>query len=268
MGDRASAADRLAAAGRIQVLDRATALMRAIAQRPRTLNAHELARACDLNRTTAWRILVALEHNGLVHRDPSTQRYALGVALAQLGAQADVGPLIRLAHRSLQALADELGEQVSLGVPIQLGFSYVEHLQPQAGGQVPRWLGESGPLHATASGKVFLSRLTAPEREALLGAELERFTRTTITDRAALDRELRAVARDGFAVATGERDELTSAVCAPVSDPSTGGLLAIVDVWGPSQRLTRRRLRQLGPRLRQTAGAIAGLIAEREAELA
>jgi DNA-binding IclR family transcriptional regulator len=250
----------------IQVLDRAVALMRVIAEHPQTLNAHELARVCGLNRTTAWRILTALEHNALVQRDPSTQRYGLGFGLAQLGAAADMGPLIRIAHGALQTLADEVEEQVSLGVPVHLGFSYVEHVQPRAGAPVPRWVGQSGPLHATASGKVFLSRVSLAEREALLAAGLDRFTKTTITSRDKLSRELEAVRSDGFAIGSREHDELTSAVCAPVLDPGGDRLVAIVDVWGPSQRLTHRRLRKLGPRLRETADQITSALAEWTAE--
>ncbi len=246
---------------RIQVLDRAVELMQAIAHRPGLLNAQELARECGLNRTTAWRILVALEQNGLVARDPTTQRYGLGFTLARLGAAADTAPLVRVAHGTLQAIAGEVSEQVSLGVPGPLGFSYVEHVQPPEAASVPRWLGQSGPLHATASGKVFLSRLSEVERDGLLPGTLERFTPTTITDRVALNRELAAVTRDGFAIGHGEHDELTSAACAPVLDPETGRMLAIIDVWGPTARLPRKRLREIGARLRETADGLAARLA-------
>jgi IclR family acetate operon transcriptional repressor len=248
--------------GRIQVLDRAVELMQAIAERPGLLNAQDLARLSGLNRTTSWRILVALEHNDLVERDPATQRYGLGFALARLGASADTGALIRISHTAMQVLADELTEQVSLGVPTHLGFAYVEHVQPRGGAVVPRWLGQSGPLHATASGKVFLSRLSDAERRGLLGPQLQRFTQNTITDPAQLDKELIAVERDGFAITAGEHDELTTAVCAPILDPATGTLLAAIDVWGASQRLPRRRLPAVGRRLASTASALASEMAQ------
>ena len=45
------------AGGSIQVIDRAVTLMQAIAAAPRERTAQELAGACGLNRTTAWRIL-------------------------------------------------------------------------------------------------------------------------------------------------------------------------------------------------------------------
>jgi DNA-binding IclR family transcriptional regulator len=241
---------------RVQVLDRAVALLRTIAEQPEPLNAYDLARLCGLNRTTAWRILVTLEHNALVERDPATQRYRLGHGLAGLAAGADQGPLIRLARPILQRLAATAREQVSLGVPHHFGWSYVEHVQPPEEPAVPRWLGPSGPLHATASGKLFLSALPPAERAAVLPARLERFTDVTITSRRELDRELDRIVADGFATSYAEHDELSSAACAGVFDARRRPL-AIVDIWGPSQRLTVERLRELGPLLRDAADELA-----------
>lgn len=251
--------------GSIQVIDRAAALMEAIAAAPRERTAQELAGTCGLNRTTAWRILSSLEHNGLVFRDPSTQRYGLGIDLVRLGEAADLGPLIRVARALLQELADEAQEQVSLGVPRHLGFRYVEHLQPAGGSPVPRWLGQSGPLHATASGKVLLSRLSRTERDAVLApGQLERFTATTIVDRAALERQLAEIRTQGFALGIGEHDELSSAICAPAVDARDDRLIAIVDVWGPAQRLDRKRLRALAPLVRDAAVEIGRRMRRRE----
>jgi DNA-binding IclR family transcriptional regulator len=245
---------------RVQVLDRAVQLLRVIAAEPQPLNAYELARRCRLNRTTAWRILVTLEHNELVDRDPATQRYRLGYGLMDLARGVDPASLIRLARPILEAVAAEVGEQVSLGVARRFGCTYVDQVQPPAGATVPPWLGQSGPLHATASGKVFLAALPERERDAVLPAALERFTETTIADRAELDRVLARVMADGYAITDGEHDGVTSAVCAGVTDPH-GRLVAIVDVWGPSQRLARDRLEALGPVLRRAADELAARLA-------
>ena len=241
---------------RVQVLDRAVRLLREIAAHDQPLNAFELARRCGLNRTTAWRILVTLEQNELVERDPVTQRYRIAYGMTALAAPADKSPLIRLARPVLEELAAAVGEQVSLGIPHRFGCTYVDQARPPEGASVPPWLGQSGPLHATASGKVFLAALPPAERDALLPARLERFTATTITSREALDAELAAVHAHGYAITDGEHDELTSAVCAGVLD-GTRRLVAIVDVWGPAQRLGRARLEELGPELRRGADAIA-----------
>ena len=204
----------------------------------------------------------------MVLRDPVTQRYSVGIDLVRLGEAADLGPLIRVARGLLQELAEQVQEQVSLGVPRHLGFSYVEHLQPSDGSPVPRWLGQSGPLHATASGKVFLSRLSGPELDAVLPTDLERFTATTIVDRLALDRQLAEIRKQGFALGIGEHDELTSAICAAAVDTRDDRLVGIVDVWGPAQRLNRKRLREIAPLVRDAAVEIGRRMRQRDAERA
>ena len=240
----------------IQVLDRSITLLRRIAESHQPLNANELAQLCDLNRTTAWRILSTLELHGLVERDPFTQRYSISLELGRLAASADSGRLLQSSRAALESLADSTGEQVSLGTPTTFGFNYIDHVQPRSPRQVPRWLGPSGPLHATASGKVFLSFLPARERAALLQDPLEKFTPKTVDSAAKLESQLQHIAGDGFATCHGEHDILTSAVCAPVTDTS-GRLVAVVDLCGPSQRLSSRRLKEIGPEVRDTADTIA-----------
>lgn len=240
----------------IQVLDRSIALLRRIAESHQPLNANELAQLCDLNRTTAWRILTTLELHGFVERDPFTQRYSISLELGRLAASADSGRLLRSSRAALERLADSTGEQVSLGVPTTFGFNYIDHVQPRSPRQVPRWLGPSGPLHATASGKVFLSFLPPGERAALLQDPLEKFTPKTVDTAAKLESQLQHIATEGFATCHGEHDVLTSAVCAPVTDADRR-LVAVVDLWGPSQRLTARRLKEIGPEVRDTALTIA-----------
>lgn len=240
----------------IQVLDRSIALLRRIAESHQPLNANELAQLCGLNRTTAWRILTTLEQHSFIERDPFTQRYSISLELGRLAASADNGRLLRSSRAPLESLADSSGEQVSLGVPATFGFTYIDHVQPRTNQQVPRWLGPSGPLHATASGKIFLTFLPADERAALLQDPLEKFTPRTIDDTAKLETHLRQVAADGYAISNAEHESLSSAVCAPVTD-TNGRLIAVVDLWGPSQRLTAKRLRQVGPEVRDTAHEIA-----------
>lgn len=240
----------------IQVLDRSIAILRQIAESDHPLNANELAQLCKLNRTTAWRILGTLEQHGLVERDPFTQRYTISLELGRLAAAGDSGRLLRSARSVLQGLADESGEQVSLGVPNPFGFTYIDHVQPRATNPVPRWLGPSGPLHASASGKLFLCFLPPEERASLLAGPLERYTPRTVVDPTKLAAQIEQIKSDGFATCLGEHDELTSAVCSPITD-AAGRLVAIIDLWGPSQRLTQRQLKVLAPAVRRASEDIS-----------
>src|SRR5919201_6894677 len=97
---------------RIQAVDRAAALLKAVAASAHPASAQELAEACGLNRSTAWRLLATLEQHGLVERDAVTQRYGVGYALLGIAAAADHDPLTRRARPALEQLARETGETV------------------------------------------------------------------------------------------------------------------------------------------------------------
>ncbi|MEA2228919.1 MAG: hypothetical protein QOF04_2549, partial [Solirubrobacteraceae bacterium] len=67
-------------AQRVQSVDRAAELLRALGERREPTAVGDLATACALTRSTAWRILSTLEHHGLVERD-ATGRYTVGYAV-------------------------------------------------------------------------------------------------------------------------------------------------------------------------------------------
>src|SRR5262245_9694021 len=176
----------------IQSVDRAAALLKAVANSQQPLTVVELASQCGLNRSTAWRLLATLDSQGLVERDPMTQRYSVGHAIFQIAAAGDHDAFVRLAHPVLQRLANDTGETVNLAVAKRFDLVYVHQVEaPQI--MAPNWLGRGVALHATSSGKAFLAWLPEEERNVLVAQRLERFTDTTITERSKLEEELEQV---------------------------------------------------------------------------
>jgi DNA-binding IclR family transcriptional regulator len=241
-------------AGGVQSVQRAAALLEAIASGPEPRTAAELAARCGLNRSTAWRILATLEDLGLVDRDPQTQRYAIGPAVARL-ATAGGDSLLLLARPHLEELSRSTGETVSLAVPRRLQLVYVDQVQaPHV--MAADWLGRAVPLHATSTGKALLAFLPANELEAALTRSLQRFTGRTITDPAELSEELDRTRRRGYAVSRGELETALWGASAPVRDREQRAI-AVVSVWGAESRLKAKgRLDELGRAAAATAEAI------------
>jgi DNA-binding IclR family transcriptional regulator len=240
--------------GRVQSVQRAAALLQAIADSPEPQTAPDLAARCDLNRSTAWRILATLEDEGLVDRDPATKRYSIGHALARLAA-ADAEALPRAARPHLEELSRQTGETVSLAVPRGLQLVYVEQVQaPHV--MAADWLGRAVPLHATSTGKALLAWLPEEELEAALAQPLAGFTDTTITDGGRLRDELRRVRRRGYAVSRGELEAALWGVSAPLLDRRRRAT-AVVSVWGAEARLRAKGLDELGAATVAAAAAIA-----------
>ena len=246
-------------APRVQAVDRAVALLKAVAASERPATALELAAACDLNRSTAWRLLATLEHHGLVEREPDTQRYCLGYAAGQLAGTPGLDALIRRARPTLKRFCATAGELVTLAVARRLELVYIDQVDPP-NSIGPDWLGRPLPLHATSAGKAYLAWISQAERDAILPDELERYTPATITDRGRLDAELAEIRRDGYGVCVGETEEFSNGASAAVLDVQARPV-AVVNVWGPSQRVTRERLPALGRQALRAAHEIAAGLA-------
>ena len=242
----------------IQSVDRAAALLKAIADSNRPPTVVELAAACGLNRSTAWRLLATLDAHGLIERDPVSQRYSLGYAFLRIAAGAELDPLVRRARPVLEQLARETGEATNLAVAKRFSLVYVDQVDPPQI-MAPNWFGRPVPLHATSTGKAYLAFLTREEQKTVLPASLERYTSTTITSRRRLEEELDQVRRDGWAVCVGELEESLFGASAPVLSEQ-GRPVAIVSVWGTEHRLPRERLPAIGRRALAAAVEIKGLL--------
>ncbi len=246
---------------RIQSVERAAALLRAVAAASEQgASAAALASAVGLNRTTTWRLLSTLEQQRLVAYDGDTGWYSLGFGLLDLAGAAGGTSLANSSRAVLQRVATQSGETAALAVPRNGALTYVA--EASAGSVVSAWLhGRQVSMHATSTGKVLLAFSDPGDLRLRLGlargARLPRHTRTTITSLAALEKELTATRARGYAVCRGEFETSAWGVSAPVLDVS-GRPVAVVSVWGPSERLTEARFEPLGGLAVLAAQEIAG----------
>ena len=230
---------------RVQSVDRAIDLLLAVATAgPATATVPALARACGLNRATAWRLLKTLQARGMVTVDESTGRYSIGLTAVELGNTAGPDALIAAARPVLERVCAETGETASLAMLGLGGLTYVDEVTPVAV-LTASWLGRSVPLHATSTGKALLAFLPAEEVRRMLDGELPSYTGTTITDPRVLAEELAATRERGVGTCAGELESSLHGVSAPVLDRA-GRPLAVLSIWGPKERVSRDALGELG----------------------
>ncbi len=242
-------------AQRIQAVDRAAELLKSVAAAESPPTAAELAQRCGINRTTAWRMLATLEDHGLVERDPS-QRYGIGygaVALAQ--SRSGSAALVRIAHPTLEQLANETGETVNLSVARHHAVVAIDQIDPPDAALLLNYLTKRMPLHCTSNGKVVLASLSDAQLDAALAAPLEQQTSQTITDPQRLRAIVTEVRRDGYAITIGELDIGINGVSAGVVDDQSA-LVAIISVSAPAHRLPEERLHLAVPAIQRAAAAI------------
>jgi DNA-binding IclR family transcriptional regulator len=244
-----------------QTVDRAAQLLVLVLEGEDGRGLVELAEQARLPKSTASRLLGALERNALVQQDGNRGRFRAGPVLLRF-AQGGAGErnLVDLAQQPMHALAEATGETVNLAVA---GADGVEHLA-QADGRhflgTGQWVGRRVAYHCSANGKVLLA-LGAGELAP--GRALEPLTSHTIVDRARLDAELARVRADGFAISIDELESGLTAMAAPVFDAS-GAAIAALSVSGPTLRLTRRRIEELRPIVVKHARAISDRLGRRQ----
>lgn len=244
MGESAADANE-GPSGRVQSLERAIALLEVIAAAPgHGCTVAEAAGACGLNRATAWRLLMTLEHNDFVRKDPVSNRYTIGFAINRLASTAGVERLIDRCHPILTRLMGQTGETASLAVPRELGLTYVDEVVPESIMTV-RWIGRRVSLHATSAGKAMLAWLPEKELETVLTSPLPGHTEATRTDRTELERELATIRSRGYSVAAGELEPGVQGVSAAIRDGERAPF-GVISIWGPKERIPESRFTELG----------------------
>lgn len=223
-------------------------------------SATALAETVELNRTTTWRILTTLEQERLVTRDSETGTYSLGFGLLDLAAQAGGAALVLSARAVLRHLAAQARETAALALVRDGVLTYVA--EATAGAVVAAgWQGREVPMHATSTGKVLLAHAEPGDLRMLLrlprGGRLPRYTPSTITSLTVLEKELALIRERGYAECRGEFESSAWGVSAPVLDVA-GRPVAVVSLWGPSERLTEDRFEALGTLAISGAAQIAG----------
>lgn len=233
-----AASDRTADSGGVQSVDRAVTVLEILA-RSGGSGVTEVAAELGVHKSTAFRLLGALEDRDLVEQAGDRGKYHLGFGILRLaGAVPGQLDLVRQGRPVLDALAVEFGETVNLAVIRSHYAVNVDQALGSAAVTAHNWVGELTPLHATSSGKVLLAYLPIAERRRLLRAAGQaRFTPHTITTRSGIEAQAERVVTDGYASTLQEYEDGLNAVAAPVRDHA-GAVIAAISVSGPAYRLT------------------------------
>ena len=202
----------------------------------------EIADEIGVHKSTAFRLLSALEARELVEQTRERGKYRLGFGVVRLAGRVNVQLELTEQARSLtEQIAISLGESINVAVLREHFAVNVEQSQGQASVVTQNWVGQLTPLHATSSGKVLLAHLPTDEQQALLGRELDRFTAHTHTDPDQLRAELEAVVHQGYASSYGEYELGLNAVAVPVRG-TKGQVIAALSASGPDYRFSRERI--------------------------
>ena len=243
-------------------IERTMTILDILATEPDGVRITDVATRLGLNRAIPHRILAELVALGYVVQDPRTERYRATFKLGSLGVrQLETAGTVRWAQDQLDALAARTRELVRLAIVVDGGLRWIAKAQGAATALI--FDGVSGSdvvLHATASGKAWLSTLPEPDVEAILGERgLSAQTERTETDLQHLLSEISSAREQGYAVTQEEMEIGVSAIAVPVvpSETGDGRGVATVSVAGPAARLRPDMMVSFAPALQQAASHLA-----------
>jgi DNA-binding IclR family transcriptional regulator len=239
---------------------RLVALLEVIASRDQLFSLQALAEATGLPKPTLHRMLQQLEAAGLLQREADGRNYGTGVRLRRLAENLLLNDSHHGArHRVLRDLVNQVGESCNITALSGGEVVYLDRVETAAPLRFYLHPGSRVPVHCSASGKVFLAQMTAEQRRRLLApAPLERCTPNTLTELAALEREIKRVQKAGHAI--DDEEFLPGLLCLAVAVPAAQGRSNLcVAVQAPTLRLTPAKARALLPAMQQAAQALADI---------
>jgi DNA-binding IclR family transcriptional regulator len=191
-----------------------------------------------VHKSTAFRLVAALENRGLVAQHMDRGKYRLGVGILRLaGATTARLDLVQESRPVCERLAQDAGETINVAV-LADGFAlYLDQVAGPSALQTRNWIGQRLDLHATSNGKVLLAYLP----DAAVAEPLARYTEHTVVDPADLEKQLDEVRLRGYATTVDELEIGLTAVAAPIRNLD-GRVIAALSASGPSFRLAGDRL--------------------------
>ncbi len=236
-----------------QTLLRGLDVLEAVASGATTLA--ELTEVLALNRSTVHRLAATLVERRYLSFTPRVG-YALGPKLMEIGFQAsDQMSLPQIARQYIEALADQTGDTVHLGILDGTRALYLDKIAGRRRVGISSRIGERHPLRSTGLGKALLLDEPAERLEQFYHAEHGSRQKYKFTLANWL-RCMREYAALGYALDLEENEDRIRCVAAPIRD-ATGKIKAAISVSSAAQYMDDGRMRDLAELVHRTAYRIS-----------
>jgi IclR family transcriptional regulator, acetate operon repressor len=237
------------------------ALLEVLAASDKRHSLQSLVEEMQLPKPTLHRMLQQLEAAELLQREADGRHYGTGTRLRQLAENLLFNDSHHGArHALLRNLVEEVGESCNITALSGSEVIYLDRVETAAPLRFYLHAGSRVPAHCSASGKVMLAQMSPAQRKRLLApAPLEKYTQKTITDMDGLEREIKRVGKDGYAI--DDEEFLPGLVCIAVrvpsaTAPSKPSNLCLA-LQAPVVRLSVERAKLWLPALQRTALALS-----------
>ncbi|MEM7288849.1 MAG: IclR family transcriptional regulator [Pseudomonadota bacterium] len=215
----------------------------------------QLSRELELTKSNTFRLLQSLIARGYV-RQMDDKNYAASLKMWQIGRKIiDQINLREICADEMQYLSKETGETVYLAVQEGVQVVYVDKIESLK--PIRSWnpIGGFAPIHCVGTGKALLAANYEKMRDIVKG-ELNRYTDKTITNIKALDNDVEATLRNGYAFDRGEFRDRIYSIGAAIMLPS-GEPIAALGISMPDMNLPTDGAASLGKIVAASAARVS-----------
>ena len=239
---------------------KAMELLQVLAEAAEPLPLTVISERAAMPKSTVFGLLTTMRNYDVIAQRPDG-KYTLGLRLFEYGCQVSrAWDIAEIARPFMEHLAIQVSASVMLSI---CEGSHVITLDQVEGREKLRVISDVGarlPIYCTSQGKVFLAAMQESERQKLLaGIHLVQYTPHTITDLAELNRQLRQVRADGYAIENGEYKIGLRSISAPVYTID-GKLKYTIGVLGMFRSVRSEEFRQAVEQVVQTGKMISSAL--------
>lgn len=250
----------------VSALVRGVSILRCFSSKCQELSSKELMDMTGLPKPTLFRLTETLCELGLLRYSERLSKYVPGLGLLNLSSPAltRMAMLRQLIRPQMQALADLTEGQVQLAVGFRRQLCLVELANGMGNSAFRPEVGVQISLSRTATGRAYLLKLSAEEREAYLrDLQAESPERAqALTQR--LDDAQRDLERLGFCRSHLDLNRAINSIAVPMSQPIDGERWVFSLTIPTFSPLNEKWDSELGPRLTELVQSVEGVVGSQE----
>ncbi len=244
--------------GKVQSVERALKILEVLSKSQEGLSLTDISRKIDLHKSTVYRLLNTLIQEGYVEQNKTTHHYDTTLKLFEMGyGKIQKVDVLSVAKPYLKELMELSNEAIHLVLREGTEVIYIEKVESKNTIRMYSSIGKRSPVYCTSVGKSMMAHMEDEELKNLWEAsDVKPLTEYTITDYDVLKEELKDVKVKGYAVDEQENELGIRCVGAPIFNHE-GDVVAAVSISGPTLRVTKKRIKDLGEAVKQYAMRIS-----------
>lgn len=229
----------------------------AFADQPRSPS--DIAYELDIPKPTVHRIIAQLKAERYIQANPRGNLVP-DVNLNKIAFGIIRGSRYKVIRQSiLQELADKIDETCGISVADGVDMVYYDQVMTDHPLRSNLPTGSRVPIYATASGKLYLSRLSKAKRQKVLHhLPIKPLARNTITSVDGFEEEFKKIRKQGYSIDNEEFLNGMIAIAVPVLD-NEGTMTSSLFVHSLTIRKSIDDLKPLFPLLKDTAKALSDI---------